>query len=1169
MRLTTAIVIATLLQVSAASFAQKITIHKSKTSLRNVLKELQLQSGFDFIYTESELDRAQPVSLKVSDAELEEVLELVFREQPLSYIIRDKTIAIAAKKKSFLDNLLSSFKQTTVAGKVTDSGKIPLQFVTVTVKGTQTRVSTNSQGEYSIVVPQPEDILVFSSVDMQTQEVKVAGRPLIDVVMRPLSIALEEVSINTGYQTIKQRKMTGATSTVTSTELDKRNATNILTNLEGRMPGLLQYNGATRVRGVGTLNASSDVLLVVDGFPIEGSIADINPYDVEGVTLLKDAAAAAIYGARASNGVIVILTKQANKKGKTQIDFSSNISFFEKPDYGNYNYMSAAQQVDFESNYYDYYFNSGILGTIATMTGNFESAIQAGNGISPVAYLHYQRAKGISTTAQLNAGLAELKTHDFLAEYKNNALENQLIQQYNMAVRVNRDNFTSSLVVNYKTDNLGLINASNRQLNLFYKANYTLNKWVEANFGINTIIGKVRKQRNADALNPFNVPAYFGLLNPDGSRAAYNLSDFNPYSTYNNVFETTSGLSSLKFNHLTELERDYSNTTSRNSRYFINIAIKPFSGLTISPQFQYEDNNTDISSYSEAQSYLMRWLNNTYAKQTGTGASATYARTLPAGGRLLTNQLKSPSYTARLQINFNKDIGKHSLNAIAGNEFRQTRSYGTTGGFFGYDDELQIQSTSSIDFYQLSRVTSTFWNAFNYPNSSAFAPYVNVFGLNTDTRHRYASVYANLTYTYDRKYTLFGSARKDYADLFGGAPKFRGSPLWSAGIVWNVNEEQFLQELVNFDVLKLRASYGQTGNIATNYTSLLTASIGGTQVYTNLPVATVTVPPNPNLRWEKTKTFNLGLDFAILKNRLNGALDFYSKRGTDLFARKRLDVTQGYSTLIINNGDMLNTGVEATINYEWLIPEFNGGFRWMSTLNLGYNKNRITYVDDVIKTPAALAGNGAFKTDYPVNSLFSYQYRGINANGQPQYLISNGSLVTGTVPSSDLGAVVYSGTATPVTNAAINNEVSWKGLSMSVYAVYYGGHSLRDNPPNLYSVPAYGALPSYLLNSWSPQNLESYIPGFGQYYKTGINNNQLRFADYFVKRADFMKIRTLILAYALPGRIAAKMKASSIKFRFQIDNPNIIWTKESLSIDPETLGLRIPTSYILGMNVNF
>lgn len=1167
MKLSVFIMFLACLTASAGGYSQNVSISEKNVSLEKVFTIIEGQTGYVFFYDYSVLKKSKTVSLRVNNISLEEALALCFKEQPLTYSILNKTIVVKPKQEvntqspSVIDVQLPPL--INVKGRILNEKGEPVS-ASVLVKGTTVGTLTNENGEFELKEIDDNAVLIISGVNIETFEVKVNGRSVLLLNAKLKFFIGEEVIINTGYQRISKTSLTGSVVTVNSKELEKRNATNILQNLEGTVPGLLQYRGVATIRGVSTLQANTNILVVVDGLPIEGSVADINPYDVESISVLKDAAAAAIYGARASNGVIVIVTKKAKEKGKTTIELSSNLTFTNKPDYSYQNYMTPSQQVDWESGYYDWWFSGG-GGTVANPITDFENSIALGNPISPVQYAYYQLKKSQISQPQLQTILGEYKKNDFAKQYHQHALVNQAIQQYNLALRTNNGKAQNSLVVNYTTDNAGIINAFNKKLNLFYKGAYNVSKWLDIDYGVNSVIGKMRSHNNSFATNPFNVPSYYSLFNPDGSRAYYNTSQFNKYNT---VTETTATLFSSKFNHLDELERDFIKTTSLNTRYFMNLNLNLLKGLTINPMFQYEDNRTDVEGYSESDSYTMRWLNDVYTTRSGIAPNYTYTKLLPVGGKLATSQLRSPNYTARAQVNYDREFNKHRFVSIVGTEFRQTRISGRRGILLGYDDQLQTQATNNVNFGNLFNInTGTFWNP-SYPTRQFHFGQVSDIALVRDEMHRYASGYANLTYTYNRKFNIFGSARKDYADLFGGDEKYRGRPLWSVGTSWIISNEDFLSAIKVVDYLKVRASYGHTGNIR-NVTALLAASTG-INATTQLPNASVSNPPNPQLRWEKTATTNLGLDFGLINNRLQGSIDFYIKKGTDLFAQKRLDPSQGFTSLVINNASMINKGIEFNLSYEWIRPVKPGGFRWNSNLLGAWNRNKITDVDELTRNPLTLAAGGSYKVGYPVRSVFSFQFAGLNTLGVPQWYDSKGTPTTASLGPTEADAIVFSGDSDPRGSLSFNNDFYFNGFSLSIFAVYYGGHYFRARQvPVPWNTPTYSSMPSYYLDSWTPTNTDTDIPGMNQYYRVPINN-QYYYSDNLVRHADFLKIRNVVLGYDLPSAIAAKLKATNLRVRVQLNNPKSIWIRQKdVHVDPETGAAPIPTSFVFGINANF
>lgn len=1162
MKLIIVLMVTASLQVSAKSFAQRITLNEHKASLKTVIKEIRKQSGYDFFYDLELVQKSKLIDVEVKNASIEETLDKCLSGQNLVYTINDKIVVIKEKEPALTDRVIAVSADIVIHGKVLDAQGNPASGITVTIKGTKRSTVTNKDGEFLIKAEKGNDVLVFTSVEMETLEVNLNERTDLTVSLKPKNTLLGGVTIATGFQSIAKEQMTGATATVTSTELEQRYQPNILNNLEGRVPGLVNYRGTTEIRGVSTLQASTAVLIVVDGLPIEGTIANINPYDVESITVLKDAAAAAIYGARASNGVIVIITKKAKEK-RTVIEFSGDVTITNKPDIG-FHLLTAAQQVDLESGFWQYNYFSGLVPTpVATTTTN----INNGNSITPVQYAYYQLAQGQITQAQLTSQLNALKQNNFRQQYTDNALLKDVLQQYNLAIRTSTDKLQSSIVVNYKTDNTGIINSYNNQLNLFYKGTYTATKWLNINYGVNTVLGQGNSSNSNFATSANDVSPYLQLLDANGNHVQYTTADFNPYNT---VPQTTPQLQSLMVNHLDELALDRIKSKTLNTRYYVNADVKIIPGLTFNPYFQYESNQYSTSAYSESNSYAVRLLNDLYTSRTGTAPNYTYSYLLPTtGGKLATTQTNGYYWTARGQLNYSHEFGKHAITIIAGTEFRQTSSSGTKGLLLGYDNQLQSQSTSSVNFSAISLLNNPTLVKPTYGLAGTYAGLANSIGLIRDTTHRYASGYANASYTYDRKYTAFGSIRKDYADLFGLDPKFRGKPLWSVGAAWNIFNESFMQDMVWVNFLKFRASYGVTGNINTNASSYLTATTGTVNLLTQLPQAVVATAENPYLRWEKTSTVNLGIDFTLLKNRLNGSIDWYRKNSTDLFAPLRLDPATGFTSFTVNNGGLLNNGIELSLDYTWLKPHTRDGFSWSTQVVVSHNNNKITYVDQLATAPLDLT-EGAYKVGYSAHALFSLQYKGLNTVGQPQWLKADGTLTTLALSNNDLSAVVYSGQTDPENNIGLTNQFSFKGFTLNILMVYYGGQSLRAEVPSVAQAPSYGAMPSFLLSSWTPTNTNTIIPGFGQYVPpAAVPAFHLAYSDAFVRAGDFLKIRNAVLGYNLPLQLARKIGSDRVNVHFQLDNPKALWMKNTIGIDPETGGAPIPTSYVFGFSVNY
>ena len=1153
---------------SAMASSQKVALQVQNATLKVALNQLKNQTGVRMLFDADKADKVACADCRLENVELREALDRLLEGTSWGYQEIDGVYVVR--------ELPPMAQAVRVSGKVVDEDGQPLPGVSVVLKGTTTGVVTDVDGNFTLMLPDPEGaVLVFSFVGMKTQEIVYAGQQTLNIVMKQEISELEDVVV-TGYQTIVREKVTGSTSTVTSRQLEERYTPNLLDNLEGRVAGLVTYGDKTLIRGSSSMYAETEPLLVVDGLPIEGSIEDLNPYDIESVTVLKDAAAAAIYGARASNGVIVVTTKKATKEGVTEIQFSGNLTIYEKKnmDYHDNFYMSPAEQVDVESAYYDYYFfrNRDSQDPI----GDFENVLSQYSPITPLQYAYYQYATNQITESELEGIKAELRWNNFAKEFGENALRRQYLQQYNLALRTCTDRFNSSLVLNYKRDNSGIVNSYDNMINISYRMSYDVKKWLTASFNFNGILAKAKESASEYATNPFNVPSYYRLLNDDGSYNYYSPSNFNQYYTLD---DESSALKPMDFNHLEELGYDSRITDRRNMRYQGELLFKIIDGLSVNTSFVYETERQNVSNYSEADSYIMRFLKNIYTVQQGTDSNYTYEYMIPEqGGKLTTEDTRGEYWTWRGQLNFNRTFGKHSVDFLGGFEFRETKYKGTKGILLGYDDQLQSQSTTGVSFTDLYNYMYTTYFVSGFPAQQwGFDEYIEPYiGLVPEEYHRYASGYMNLTYTYDERYNLFASFRKDYADLFGANAKFRGKPLWSVGASWNMSNEYFLADVQWLNSLKLRLSYGKTGNIYQGATSYMTASTGEVNNYTQMPVATVDSPANPSLKWEKTATTNVGVDFALLDHRLRGSVDYYYKKGTDIFSQKSLDVSKGFTSMNMNMADMKNNGVEVALSADWFRAANEGDFAWTTSWTAAYNKNEITSMEYQPSSVWDIVESG-FKEGYPASSLFSFHYVGLDQTGvgtmqnwlgQPLYQLSDGR-TDHYISRSDVNCIVYSGQSDPKINMAMDNTLRYKGFSLNFMMVYYGGHKMRVRQYQPLYGMGFGPLADYYLDSWSPTNTDTDVPGVGEWSYLSSTSVDYLYADNFVQPANFIKIRNITLGYSVPNRLARQIGLNNLRVTFQLDNIPALWKKNDVGVDSETLGIRNQMTYVLGLNFNF
>ena len=489
---------------------------------------------------------------------------------------------------------------------------------------------------------------------------------------------------------------------------------------------------------------------------------------------------------------------------------------------------------------------------------------------------------------------------------------------------------------------------------------------------------------------------------------------------------------------------------------------------------------------------------------------------------------------------------------------------------------------SYIDFYALRNATASDLGDNYSPMGTGDMLLYNFPFATSEVLHRYYSLYFNGGYTYDSRYSAQLSVRLDKTDLFGADPEFRGRPLWSAGLSWNLHNEKFMEGAAGWlDALKLRASYGLTGNIDQSVSSYLAAAIATNDF--GVKQATLNTPPNEQLRWEKTTTWNVGIDFSLLNNRLSGSVDWYRKWGSDLLTETDIDPTTGFSQLTINNGEALNTGVEIQLDARIIRPARRGGFGLDASLSFAYNHNEVKSISHL---PAS--GNEALGTmhvGYPINSIWAYRFAGVqDVDGTPTFSWKDaeGTVQTDPVTSSSFTPedIVYCGSLDPKYTGSFSPVLTWKGFTLSALFSFYGGHHMRVRAEDWTTAGSVGGYDSHLIDSTVPS---SYLDYWRAEDKTGLVPNGMAGAyaasdwrlDVNVVPADYLKVRNIVLGYDFPSRICRKIGIAGLRLRVQMNNL-ATWVRNDLGIDPEanspltgeTLDLT-PRSYTMSVGITF
>ncbi len=1069
----------------------------------------------------------------------------------------------------------------TVTGTICDEEGEPLAGATVMIKGSSTGTVSDIDGKFSIKVDKKDPILTVSYVGMLPFEMALNAdntKKPIEVVLVSNANVMNEVLV-TGFQTIKRDNVTGAFQQVSAKDLDDRSVSTLTASLEGKVAGMVINGNDITIRGTGTLAASSSPLIVVDGLPIEGTLNDVNPYEVANVWVLKDAAATAIYGARASNGVIVITTKQGTSD-KVEVEFNADFTVFNKLNYNDLGLTDAAGLISLEENNFKWMLAEEYA---ANQLNNQWSA--RGSLWNPLNQLMMRHNLGEVSDAAYNSQLAQWRNNSYSSDWDDAMLHNRFEQRYNVAIRTRSKVMSNNIAINWTGDNTYQKMSHNNKLSLRYLGDLKPVKWFGTTLGL-----QVDNVRTKGKLNSIGQSAYDGAFNGQFNRTGRTsfpeyLSFYNPdgtparhqayvYLDEPSLSDPNLGLKDEGFVPADEIGLNFSNYRSTYTRGYVHLNFYPIDGLTLTGKFQYEDLTGKRSNTAVNQSYAVRHMYNLFTED-----GEHY---LPDGGIYDETNITDTSYTFRLQATYDKTIKElHAINAVAGYEYRYQKANAKQFLYTGYDEKTLTHSTGLTNFDALKDASGTDLGTLYNPS---YVYISNYFGNFWETEHKYLSYYATANYTFDRRYTVSGSFRVDEADLFGADKKFTRRPLWSVGGGWNMHNEAFLNDVTWIDQLKPRVSYGVTGNINSNYSSYLTASI-----YVNSLIgenrALLDTPPNDQLRWEKTKSFDFGVDFSFFNYRLNGSIDYYNKQGSDLLSLVDLDPTTGWSNLNMNNAATRNRGFEIQLSgviLEALNPRQVG---IQAAFNLAYNNNKVTKIKHISTTGWSAIQSNDYKEGYPVRSLYSYKYGGVTYDEGYQeinWIDSNGELNYMDLSSSAFTPddVIYSGNLDPKWSGSFTPTVTYQNFTLSAMAAFYLGHYMRANY-NKWSYSNgmnYGnSAPSAYLDFWNApaaqrENMigNGYIMQFCSMYP-----NHVYFADQNVDHADYLKLRNIVLTYSFPNKICRKIGMASLKLRAQMNNV-ATWARNKEGIDPERVNfltgqwsVGTPRSYTFSVSATF
>lgn len=1043
---------------------------------------------------------------------------------------------------------------------------------------TITGVITDIDGKFNISVPEGVTRLFCSYVGHEVQELKlVPGKNQYEITLFPSAQVLDAVVV-TGYQTVERRKLTAAVGKLNISDETIGAVKSIDQALAGQIAGLsvTSTSGAPgapakiRIRGTSSLNGTQDPLWVLDGIPLEGtdvpqsnvlndvsniqqsSIAGLNPADIENITVLKDAAATAIYGARAANGVIVITTKKG-KVGKPVINFSSKFTYMPTLSTNRLNMLNSQEKVDLElellrSNF-AYGDNKGGV-----------SKIISGYGLTDA----YKKGGWSALTPEAQTDISRLRNTE--TDWGDILFRDAFNQEYSLSLSGGNERVTYYTSIGYYQENGNVKGVGLDRLNIVAKTSYKVNRMLK--FGVSLFVNR----RN----NKTYLTDTYGLVNPVYySRKAnpyYQPFDANGNYVYDFDVQNNSD-TDLGFN-IFEERKNTSNEETINALSSIFDAELRFNDkLKFTTQLGLQLDKASKEQIADKESFSMRIIRKNSKYWDSASQSNKYF--IPDGGVHKAYENTNSQITWKAMGEYRDSFNDiHELEVMVGTELRKTWYETLFSAGYGFD--RQTLTTKPVVFPDEDRARQ--------------------FPLHQKTykENAYVSFFSTASYSLMNRYTFGGSIRFDGSDLFGVDKKYRYLPLYSVSGLWRLSNEPFMQGTRKWmDNLAFRVSYGIQGNIDKNTSPFL---LGKYIVDNILPggsehMIDINSAPNKKLRWEKTQSVNVGLDFSVLNQAINLSVDYYYRKGTDLIGKQMLPLETGFVSTNINWASMVNKGVEVSLSTRNVATK---NFSWYTNLNFAYNNNKV--LREAIPEAQTIPG----REGYPVDAIFAIKTAGLDEEGYPLFYDKEGKKVTlkelyrlqdpfglgftvnsDVTPAEERSFYSYIGSQdTPYTGGLINT-FSYKNWELTANLSFNLGGYVRTTPSyNFINFDRGQNVNSDILDRWTPENTDGRLPALitsekraDEYYWYDQKSEIYKNLDIWVKKLNYFRLQNLRLGYRLPEKMTKSLGMGSASVAIEGRNLLVFGSSYKNFLDPESMynpyAPPIPKSITFSLNLNF
>lgn len=1207
MRLTTTLILIFFLAASSVAFSQskKVSLNLNDINFSKLFEEIRKQTDYSFFFNDESIRELDKVSVNKSDVSVKDLLTEVLSGTGLSYKFVDDVIVIIERNNS------TSSQVMRISGTVTrGSTNETIPGVTVLVKNSKLGVMTDLDGNFKITVPYNPVTLIFSHIGFDNKEIEFSSsQQNVQVNMEESNLSLDEVVV-TGYQVIDKRELTSAISSISDEDLNIAGAISIDKMIEGKAPGLMVSNlsstpGAAakiRIRGGSTFTGNQSPLWVVDGVIYEdpvpltadqinsfdniniigNALSGINPSDIAKIDILKDASATAIYGTRAANGVIVITTKRG-EKGEPSFTYSGNYSIVQAPIYSDFNLMNSLERIDVSREMYErnlgfssYYGNVDRLGYEGALMDLWDGTYNFEEFQNQVSYL-------------------ETLNSDWFDELYGDAL----VQRHAVSVSGGSDNVKYYFSLGYDDQE-----GDERNVNLdriTARSNLDINLRDNIVLGLRLSGAVQNAQYNHNSINTFDNAYYTSRTIP-----IYD-EDGNYFYQSQEIISDDFGIGYAGYNILNEMDNSERNITNKSLDIAASLRWDLSDDFRLTSQLSYRNTTNLREEWITENSFYSAKLRTYDAFENLIEERVNNSSLLPFGGVYNGGMVSQDSYSITNQLNYNKFFGgKHSINFNLGQEARSVNYWGATGftvpgynhyqgrGFVALPDVGMSNLNFNFDEYDYDAMIDWLTNDGN--NS--------IYPSITDRVQNSLSFFAIFNYVFDRRYVFNVNARSDGSNAFGQYERYKFKPTWSASTRWNIHNEKFIKNSTVIDELALRGSYGVRGTIPNASPYLIISNYGrNNAVYYPENTASLSSFPNANLRWERTETVNLGLNYSFLDGRVSGALDYAYSKSTDLLQQRPVSLVNG------NSVQLYNSGSKAVNSYEFAIRTINiktDKFGWSTNFNFSYDRDRVL---SGFEEGAQFGGltvrdylsGSIYRAGFPTNGFFSYQFEGLSNEGLPLFnnlveedMTAEEQLETALVYEGSRVPLYYGGFGTQFRagNFTLGANFTYKlGYKTRLLGLYNGNQNLPLPYENMHSDfnnrwrqpgdEAFTNIPSlsnynqrFSANTDSDGYGQIYVTNYGRVVPEGRNawwmydNSDARVVD-----ADHIRLQSLTLSYNVPNTFIERFGVKHLNLSVQGSNIAVWAFDDDLQgQDPEQVsGIGLPTlpNYSLSINMSF